>query len=325
MAGLPQKEKAVIYAVQLQAESPVSRIRKITGYRDHTIRYFMQRALEHGVMRRRCFINLNVLGYTQYQIYFSLSSKEKGSRAGVIQTLIGSERVSWLGELGGEYQYGVNLCAKSIGQVWEFLDQLSARFGSIFFEKVLALRISLSYFGNKYLSTKKRPVKSLSYGVAQQTVALDEVDHKILCLLTRGGYDSWRHMARMLAMPQTTLDYRLKKLQQSGVVVGHYYEVPPSKIGMQSFILLVCVKGISREFKDAFYKFCEAHINVVVLIHSIGSWDFEVVVDVEEAQRITVVTQEIYDRFGASLNWIKILPSFGYPKVLEYPFQKYAP
>ena len=63
---------------------------------------------------------------------------------------------------------------------------------------------------------------------------------------------------------------------------------------------------ISREFRQIFFKFCESQPNISVLIHSIGSWDFELVVDVEEARQITAITQDLYDNFGAQLNWCEM-------------------
>jgi DNA-binding Lrp family transcriptional regulator len=155
----------------------------------------------------------------------------------------------------------------------------------------------------------------LAYGVVREIVSYDEVDHNVLCALTQHSYGSYRELARLMGMPQTTLDYRLKRLRQSGVVVGLYHEIQPALIGMQSFLLLVSIKGISSEFRGEFLVFCESHPNIIVTVHSIGSWDFEVVV---------AISQAIHDRFSGSLNWLKILPLFSYLKVAEYPFQAFS-
>jgi Lrp/AsnC family transcriptional regulator, leucine-responsive regulatory protein len=318
-----QKEKDTIFCAQLQANAPITGLKKLTGYRDHSIRYFLQRALDQGFIVRRCFINLNLIGCSQYEIYFSLSSEKKESRNRLIKTLIQSEKISWLGKLGGDYQYGINICAKSIREVSDFLDSLSAKFGAIFLEKVIAVRISLSYFGNKYLSNKKRPDSCLSYHASLGRIPIDEIDHKILTKITETGDNSSRQLSRILGIPQTTLDYRIKKLEQQKIIVGYYYELQAAKLGMQTFMLLVCVKGFSSKFREIFFQFCKQHPKVVILIHSIGNWDFEVVVEVKDSVETTVLTEEIYDKFGAYLNWVKILPSFGYPKVMEYPFQDY--
>ena len=59
---------------------------------------------------------------------------------------------------------------------------------------------------------------------------------------------------------------------------------------------------------------------VVLLIRSLGSWDYEVVVDADDALAVTEIVEEMHDRFGAYVSWIKILPAFPNLKVKEYPF-----
>jgi DNA-binding Lrp family transcriptional regulator len=321
---LSQRERDIVFCAQLCADAPAQELRKATGYREHTIRYCLRRAQEKGVIRRRCFINLNLLGFTQYQIYLALAAEKSAARTKLVESLVAAEQVSWVGKVGGDFHYGANICARSVGEVAEFLDTVSTRCKTTFFEKVIALRISLVFFGDKYLSRLKPLRTSLAYGTTTSVVAIDEVDHKILAVLTSGENCSVRHLAQIAGIPQRTADYRVKKLQQMGVIVGHYYEVMSDLLGYQSFMLLVSVKGMSAALRQRFVSFCETHPNIVLLIYSLGSWDFEIGASVASADAITGIVEDLYDSFGDALNWIKILPSFGYPKVREYPFKKLA-
>jgi len=319
---LSPKDRDIIYCTQLKADAAMAELRKRTGYRDHRIRYCLQRALQQGLIRRRCFVNLHRLGLNQHQIYFSLSAAKRAARQELVRALIDAERVSWIGRLGGDFQYGMNVCATGIKEVSDFLDDLSSRFKAVFMDKVVAERISFTYFGNKYLSRKKPLREALSYGSGAAAVAIDDLDHRILSAVTAVEYRSVRELSRMLAIPQTTLDYRLKRLESQGVIVGYYYELQAELLGMQAFMLLVSVKGMNSELRGKFNAFCAAHPNIVIVIHSFGSWDFEIGVDVEGSSAIATLSEELHDALGAGLNWIKVLPSFGYPKVQEYPFRK---
>jgi len=323
MLKLSQKELDIFYCTQLQPNRPVQKIRELSGYRDHTIRYCVQRGLERGLLIPRCFVNLNLLGYNQYEIFFSTSSEKKQARSELLKALTESEKVSWIGEVGGDFQYGINICARSLCEVMDFLESFSSRFGQIFLEKQIALRISLDYFGNKYFSSKKRAKKSLSYCVTDSRVQIDEVDHKILSTTMDLTHRSRRKLAQQTSLPLSTLEYRIKKLERAGVIVGYYYLINPAQIGIQSFLLLVGLKGVSAHFKQVFYKFCSEHPNIVVFIHNLGSWDFELVVEVEDSRFITTITQDLYDNFGSYLQFVKVLPYFGISKIVEYPFENY--
>jgi Lrp/AsnC family transcriptional regulator, leucine-responsive regulatory protein len=318
-----EKDGEILYCAQLQANAPVSKIRKLTGYRDHTIRYAINSAVERGLLRPACFVNLFLLGLTQYEIYFSLSSEKKFSRERLLQALIDCEKVSWVGDLGGEYHYGLNICVRSVKEVADFLEGLSSSLGLIYLEKAFAARLALSFFGNKYLSNKKKSAGELCYKSTYERVDIDETDHRILSALVRTQHDSRRDLAHKLGLPFSTLENRVKKLEKQGVIVGYYYQMDASLLGIQSFMLLLNVKGFNAERKKKFYRFCQVHPNIVILIEAVGSWDFEIVAEVREARQVIQLVQELQDNFAAYLHAVKVLPSFDYPKVREYPFEQF--
>ncbi len=321
---LSRKEKDVIFLSQMQAHLPISQMEELKSYKEYSVRYHLQRCRENKVIVPRTFINLNLLGLNQYEIYFSLSSENRQKREAIIGSLKASENISWLGQVGGDFQYGINIAARNIADVASIIYSLSSRFGASLMERVIAERLSFKYFGNKCLSKKKRKTNYLSYGTTNKVVEIDELDQRILSAITQNGERSSRLLARQLSVPQTTIDYRLRKLEQNGVIVGYYNELQSASLGLQTFILLVCMKNIQSDLVEKFSKFCEQHQSVVILIHSLGSWDFEIGIEVESASEATYVVEELYDFLGTNLNWIRTLPAFANLKVMEYPFVKQA-
>jgi DNA-binding Lrp family transcriptional regulator len=324
MLRLSPKEREIYFFSQLQAETPVTQIEELKDYQEHSVRYHLQSGLERKIIVPRAFINLNRLGLNQYQIYFSLSSGTKALRQSLIESLSESERVSWLGQMGGDFQYGVNLAARSVSEIAALLYQLSEEYGVLFVDKVIAERLWFKYFGNKYLSRKKRKKRELSYQITRDSYVIDELDHRILSKLTSVGVRSSRLLARELGVAQTTVDYRLRKLEQAGVILGYYYELQSALVGIQSFILLISMKSLSHETTRRLEEFCRQDPNVVILIHSFGSWEFEVGVEAEDSRFTTEIVERFYDCFGANINWIRILPAFANLKVLEYPFSNFS-
>jgi DNA-binding Lrp family transcriptional regulator len=132
-----------------------------------------------------------------------------------------------------------------------------------------------------------------------------------------------RVLAQNLGIPLSTLEHRLKKLEHAGVIVGYYYLIDPTKIGVQSFLFLVGVKGMNAKLREELSAFAAGHPNVVVFINTIGSWDFELAVEVETARQSVQISDALHERFGSAIRFLKVLPSFGYPKVVEYPFEEF--
>ena len=89
---------------------------------------------------------------------------------------------------------------------------------------------------------------------------------------------------------------------------------------MQSFLLLIALRGSTPESREKFYDFCQQHPNIVIMIHALGRWDFELAVDVANARDIIAITQQVREVLASAVDFVRILPLFRYAKVSEYPF-----
>lgn len=319
----PQQAK-ILVATQLNADQPISKLRAKLSVKEHTIRYTLERAKRLGLIEKRYFINLFKLGFLQHEVFFSLSSDKRGVRDALLTKLKLADNISWIGRLGGDYQYGVNICSRDLHATVSFFDDLSASHGGDIVEKNLSLRVSLTFFGNRYLAPTHRIARSLSYSNSRDVVTIDETDHRLLRTIIRDGELSGHKIARSLELPQSTVDYRLKRLRSEGVIVGSYYVVRGELLGVVSFLCLIRTRGISTRFRGAIASFCAEHPEVVVMIESIGSWDFELVIDGFSAEQAMRVSEALLDLFGGAIQWIKMVPIFGYPKVSEYPLSRLA-
>ena len=194
---LSDQERRVLAAVELNARKSMRELRRETGFRDHTIRYHLDRLQQRKVVEFKPFINIYPLGYQDYAFYFSLAAEKEVIKEKLIQDLKGSARVSWLGTMGGDYQYGVAVCAKHQQEALQFLYDLSARYPGAVFQKALSLRVSLTLFPRKYLSTGgKSGHAPISFGGAPTAASLDGKDFDILSTLERTRIDSFSIASR---------------------------------------------------------------------------------------------------------------------------------
>lgn len=317
---LSEKEQRIIYFTELNANITLPKLQRLTGYRTHTLRYALHRLEERGIIKKTSFIDVYPLGFTDYSIYFSLTIEDKKIKDAVIKKFITSPLVSWLAGLGGDFQYGAALYARHISVVSNFLDEITSEFGNIFFQKSINIRNSFTHFQRKYLISSPKESASVSFGDATHHINIDKTDHKILHYLVNKTYDSYNEVAHRLNIPFSTLTYRLKKLEQNRVITGHTYQVDASLYGMQMFEVLIYAKGITKNLRNEIFNFSKTHPNIVYFLHCIGEWDFELGVEMENAEEINGVVEELYERFGKDLVTVKILPLFRSLKLSWYPF-----
>ena len=331
---LSRIDREVLLFSQLHADASATAIAKKAKCREHTVRRSLAKLEESGAIQRYPYINIYPLGFAEYGIFFSLTSGKK-QRTKLLATLEEMDRVAWILELGGDFQFGVALCARGAGEIIDIFDSLSAQFGEIFFEKSIAVRTGWHLFPRRYLSPTKIQDGPLSCGRTSEsrlsakkgaiapgpTVKLDELDHLILSTLSSARYHSYRELARMLSVPHTTLLHRMKLLAELGVLRGFAYGIDASVFGMQTYRLLIYMKQVSLAAKHELHEFCTAHRNVFAFIECLGSWDFEVKVEVETSAQLTEVMELLYERFGSALQTIKVLTVLRTRKLEFYPFR----
>ena len=62
-----------------------------------------------------------------------------------------------------------------------------------------------------------------------------------------------------------------------------------------------------------------------MLIRTLGTWDVELAVETESMRDIVQLKSRLYQEFGQNLQTMKLIPSFGYLKISEYPLDASAP
>ncbi len=319
MRKLSDKEAKVIRALELCADRPMREVRKETGLRDHTIRYYLRRLIERRVVVERPFINVYPLGYSDYAIYFSVAAEKTQTRERFLRDLVETPQITHVATLGGDYQYGMSVCSRELNEVIEFLERESERFPQLICNKELSIRHSLTLFGRKYLRAGDGEAQQLGFGGRRGSVTLDERDAEILSALEDGGFESLRDLGRALGIPIATLHYRLESLKSKGVLVGMMYEVNAAAFGMQMYRILFYPRGASGDLRKRLFQFAKRHPYVVFHIECLGNWDYEWGVEVQRPEEIVGVTEEVYRNFGTELHSVKILPVFQYLKVRNFP------
>lgn len=307
-----EKERILLAAIQFRADATVPELSRVTGLREHVIHYQLARFRAAGLIRRWAFLDMFALGYEEYEILFSLAAPSKRLKTELLTALRQHPQVVWLAELGGDYQYGITIYAAGAQAAADFMKKIAQQFGNIFCRKSMAAIISFTILAKKYLSRLAvDPEHALvSLRDTGSRFELDDTDRRILPALFRPELDSDRALAQATGLPRATLEYRLKKLERAKVIQSYIYHISAAKLGLQLFKLLVFVRGVQPDLEAALFGFCRRHKHVTNFTHCLGSWDYEIGMDVPEAPQATAVVEQLYEKFGQAINDIQVLPVF---------------
>ena len=271
-------------------------------------------------MRYYTVVNVYRLGYTAYSVYLAVTPHETDRLQKLIEALCQESCVSWVAEVGGEYQLCVSVLVQSTTALSAFLDRLASQFGGILNDKSVVTQVSLSMFPTKYLLPRPSTPLGLTWGRCDASADIDALDKRILQGLMGQRVPSQRELARTLGVPVTTVQERLTRLRSAGVIIGAVYLVSAEALHMQTFKVLVSTREPHSQIGHNLFQFCQRHPRVTSFIHSLGSWDYEIGVEVETPSATTGFLSELSASFAKAITRVRTVPMFRELKVACFPF-----
>lgn len=324
--NISERELAIIKSVFLEAKKPASVVASEIGMKPHTVRRTLGLLRSQGKISTYPFINVYAMGLVHYGVYFSVGSISRTKYNQLLTFLSESEQVSFLAELAGSYKVGITICAASLSEVLSFLGELTTKFGEVITEKSVAVRTRLSRFPLKIGPSRKvKHVRYLQWGVSDTLTSIDMIDHDILSALANRPALSNAETARALGLKPMTFDYRVRKLEERGIVTGYATYLNAAAAGFVAFYVLIFSRGPHQAFQKAIFRFAETNSSVAFMIENLGSWDFEMGIIVKNPTDVSSFLQELHEACGPHIMDTKVLHVLSYRKVTNYPFKKSSP
>jgi len=316
---LSDRECKILSSIQLQADASVSKISKETGCKEHGVRYSISKLFDLEVLARRSIIDLSKMGIFEYPLFFSTTYENSAAEKRLVRAIKKSTKIATTFELGGDFQFGLVICAKDVLDVDETIDYLKKIPGVGIKNQTLGVRLESTLFRRKHLSDHKSTRDYISYARSKEVYKIDAIDKLIISGLSSNKNSSRRELCRKIGLPQSTFEDRLKKLEKNKVLLAHVYGIDLKKTGIQHYRLLIYSRGDNAACYGSLRDFCSKQKNITCLHRCLGPWQFELVAEVSDARDALRISRGINDLFPKRINAIKILPMFNYLKISEFP------
>lgn len=315
---LTDKERRVLRLAEFDAEQTADALAQKLGMKSPTVSYALRKLQDQGLIQRRAFINSYALGYLEIAVYFSLLDQTR--REEVLSAILEYPEIGHLSVLLGDYTYLAVLLCKHIREVPEHFNRLFAGKGDLFADKLVAPRLAIYQFPRKYLVKSSAVENCVSIEDHGSVVELDQLDRRILEHIVKMGFAGVRELARGLAAPSSTVERRLQRLREQGVINGFYYAVDTNRLGFERYRVLVAMKGICATTRERLIAFCQQHPNCTGLVCSLGSWDFELVVETSSSQEVISLIEQLHATCGVRIAWTKVLRQVSSYKCARLPY-----
>lgn len=320
MKTSPQ-EIQVLAAINKLGAVPVQKLAECAGLKAHTVRYVLQAMIERQAIEPVSAINMQAVGLKPYMLYFSIKAATPADEERAARTAAAHQNVSWVAELSGDYQFGMQVLAPSAPVALKIIGDIRAQMGVTWFRKAFIEGLEMYIWPLKYFAKDDLPANTLCYRPVTQLYEMDGLDHQILRAKAEDPYAADAAVARSCGAPANTVTYRIKKMEESGVITGHCYTPRWDKLLLVQYKIVVNLRALDAALHAALMTFARRAEHCIFALACVGAWDFEFNIFTSSADEGRAFTGQLWREFGDALDTVNII---SYPRTIkrmEYPFK----
>jgi len=313
---LDNLDRHLLYLLDQNSRAPPSELAHMLGRSRETIEYRIRNLVRRGVVRSFVVVlDLAKLGLVNYAVYLKLNNLDTSKHELFINEMSRRGHVIWLASLGGRFDFVIEMPARSPFEFDSRISDLLEDYSADISDHHVAPWISQYTLGKKYLwpeQAANKPPKPVSVQshISERPYGLDDLDRKILQCLANDARISLAELGRRIRVPPTTVSFRLKQLERSGIITGYTTFQRAQTYGYTRFKALISSRNFTRKDEIGLLAFCSLHPNIYFCGKTIGSWDFEIEVEVPGPQEYQRFLVDFRSRFDDIINNLESLSVF---------------
>jgi Lrp/AsnC family transcriptional regulator, leucine-responsive regulatory protein len=319
MKDLKLRDRKILKLLDQDARLSNSQIAKKLRVNKNVVNYNIKRLEELGVIKGyNAMIDYSSLGYIQFEVYIDLYERNVEINQQLVKHLLDMKQIGLVVKVIGDWDVVVGFYVKTpqeFREVWhkvlqEFKPQIKKYQINLVAEKVM--------FPRSYLDNKKKNTNELEWHLGNHhSRELDETDMKILHLLAKDARTPIKDIALKTKMSSMAIIYRLKQLVKKEVIEGYRVNLKFAKLGLQHFHVNMDLENPKVVKKMT--EFCKVNPFIIKVDKSIGEFDFEFDLEVENFDQFLQVIDEMKTLFPGAIR------DYKYVRFLEYNKRNYLP
>lgn len=297
--NLDLKDKRILYELDLNARQTFSRLAKKLHLSKQVILYRINRLEKIEFIKGySAIIDTSRLGYITFRCYMKLRNMNAVKRDNFIQFLKSKKNIWAVVTLSGKFNVAIALGVNDIYQFYEYWEDILFHYSNNIEIYAISIYSPIFHYSRAYLIGEKDKSKIRILG-GKQKIKIDEMDFKILHILSKNVRIPLVEIARILHFSPETIKYRIKNLEKNGVIQGYRAIIDVHKLGYHFF--KANIKLASLEKLKEIYSFCHSHPNIYQIDKTIGEWMLEIEFHVKDIRDMFRILDKIEEKFPGSI------------------------
>ncbi|MBI4163100.1 MAG: Lrp/AsnC family transcriptional regulator [Candidatus Aenigmarchaeota archaeon] len=329
-------DRKILHELDINSRQHTAEIAKKLRISKQVAGFRIDRLLKEEIISSfHAIIDVSKLGFSIHKVFLRLQNADTKKELLILKFLSDNPNIVWVASCDGKYDLAFGTWAKDMAYLDRTMKEMNKKMEDFISEKQVAPIVRGEYFIRDYLieseaahpMTRTRPytlllrsqsaMRKSFFGSEPLPAKIDAIDWKILFELGKNARSTSVGIAEAVSISADAVADRIRKLEKSGIV-KHYNIVPnEAKYPYMHYKILIGLKNLTEIQERHLEEYCRMHPNIVYIVKTLGPWEFEIDVEIENPQKLRELMMDLKTRFK---DIIKDYSSLSIHQVHKYNF-----
>lgn len=313
-------DRKLLYQLDFDARAPLSKIAKKLHTSIQVVKYRLDRLEERKIIQGYYVdINASKLGYSIYLIYLKFQNMTESIEKEFISHIGNQGSIGVNVSINGIWDFCVGIWAKTIPSFEQTCKLILQPYEKYIRSKTIMIETEFHYFKPKQIHKEQNHDEIAMYGNVS-AVAIDDIDHKILSILSKNCRTSLIEIGKELKLTDNAIKKRIQHLEKNNIILGYRVMINYPELGFLHYRVFIHIENTTSMNEKKLIGFLKYQAPIVSVTRTIGFDELEFRCVVKSVDEFYQLMNIIKNSFPELISYDSILYYKFHQSLNYYPF-----
>ncbi len=293
-------DRKIMYELDLNARQTASQLARKVRRSKETVNFRMKRLLADGWLKGFYGVfNTSKLGEYYYKIYLKFKNTTPKIEEEIVEYIGEEEQIVYLASIEGYYDCICLVMCRNADDMLKFFRPFMKRYGGYVQEKEIVTFLTTHRLNAKFLYAGTTR-KDWHYPVAVENFSIDDTDRKILKALSGDARLPLTEIAKRCGVDAKVVKYRMKKLEDDGIILAYVTAPDFDRIGRQFVQLNLSLNDPTAI--GQMIEYFDSTNTCLFALEMLGKYDLAVELHVQDSRQLKGIIDGFREKFTGKYN-----------------------
>ena len=305
------KDRKILRELDMNARMNIKALARRVGLSRQVVLYRLDKMRKNNLITAITTFDSAVVGKNWFRVVFQLQKITPKKKQEFINYFIHHQHTCWLGEVGGNWDFVLNLITDDQFAFNQEFEKILGDWGQFVKKYEILTYINVRDQARLYLLPEYQTETSEFFHAMKcnPELRLDGLDKKLIKLLTKDAWLSASELGNKLGVNYKTIQERMKRMEKTSLILGYRLSLRPRHIGFEKNMVFLGINSYDPKLEAQLYEFLK-HPNVTFLVKHLGIWRIGFECEFASMREFQDFLIELRTRFGDIISTYETFPIF---------------